>query len=427
MRIAVMNCVGEVAGFGNERLVLPALGEPVRHAALSGVVRGVVEQWGYAVAIGEVLAEARHRAGLSVAQVSERTRIREPVVRGIEDGDYTACGGDFYARGHIRAIAEVVHMDSAPLIREYDRVHRAPGMVSRVSLDELLATSAQAPHRRQPSRPAAAGLVASARSAWHRLNLQAAWTAIAAFCARALRKEVLPAGPEAAVATRASASRRRNWAGVLGLAVAVALGFAVYRVLTVPPHAAVIPPTGQAATDHPARHARPDQAPYTSHGSGAPSLAPAVPAQKPSPIHAAASSAGNLAHRPADRRSARGPLAPRLTSQRRLQEPAHGHAPASGHEPPGHGRRRPDHLAAAPTASAHRPPPTPNSPRHACRRPPTFPARAGWTAYASPRHAARTYSCESPPSRQIRAAPARRAQTVTAVGGGPPRARAATA
>ena len=310
MSIAVMNCVGEVAGFGNERLVLPALGESGRRAALSGVVRGAAEQRGYAVAIGEALAEARHRASLSVAQVSERTRIREPVVRGIEDDDYTACGGDFYARGHIRAIAEVVRIDSAPLIREYDRVHRAPGMVSRVSLDELLATSAQAPHRRQPSRPAAE--------------------------------------PESAVAARASASRRRNWAGVLGLAVAVALGFAVYRVLTVPPHAAVIPPTGQAAADHPARHARPDQAPYTSHGSWAPSLAPAVPAQKPSPFHAAASSAGNLAHRPADRRSARGPLAPRLTSQRRLQEPAYGHAPASGHEPPGHGRGRLGHLRPRP-------------------------------------------------------------------------------
>lgn len=299
------------------------------------------------MAIGGALAEARHRASLSVAQVSERTRIREPIIRGIEDDDYTACGGDFYARGHIRAIAEVMRIDSAPLIREYDRVHRAPGMASRVSLDELLATSARAPHRRQPSRPAAAGLVASARSCWHRLNLQAAWTAIAAFCALGRRKEIPPAEQESAVATRASASRR-NWAGVLGLglAVAVALGFAVYRVLTVPPHAAAIPPTGQAATNHPARHAPPEQAPRTSDGSWAPSPAPAVPAQKPSPMHAAASSAGNLAHRPGDRRSARGPLTPRLTSQRQLQEPAYGHAPASGHEPPGHGR--PAHLRPRP-------------------------------------------------------------------------------
>ena len=69
------------------------------------------------VPIGETLTVARQRAGLSVAQVSQRTRIRETIIRGIEDDDYSACGGDFYARGHIRAIAKVVGTDSEPLIR----------------------------------------------------------------------------------------------------------------------------------------------------------------------------------------------------------------------------------------------------------------------------------------------------------------------
>jgi cytoskeletal protein RodZ len=97
------------------------------------------------VSIGETLAVARQRAGLSVAQVSERTRIRETIIRGIEDDDYSACGGDFYARGHIRAIAKVVGTDSEPLIREYDTLRRAPGAAAAVSLEELVATSAQAP------------------------------------------------------------------------------------------------------------------------------------------------------------------------------------------------------------------------------------------------------------------------------------------
>ena len=48
--------------------------------------------------IGETLAQARQQAGLTVAQVSARTRIRETIIRGIEDDDYSACGGDFYAR-----------------------------------------------------------------------------------------------------------------------------------------------------------------------------------------------------------------------------------------------------------------------------------------------------------------------------------------
>ncbi len=77
------------------------------------------------MSIGETLARARHQAGLSVAQVSEQTRIRPLIIRGVEADDYSMCGGDFYARGNIRDIAEVVGTDSEPLIEEYDRDHRA--------------------------------------------------------------------------------------------------------------------------------------------------------------------------------------------------------------------------------------------------------------------------------------------------------------
>ena len=72
------------------------------------------------MSIGATLAAARRHAGLSVADVSERTRVREPIIEGIEHDDYSACGGDFYARGHIRAIAEAVGTDPAPLIEEFD-------------------------------------------------------------------------------------------------------------------------------------------------------------------------------------------------------------------------------------------------------------------------------------------------------------------
>jgi Helix-turn-helix domain/RodZ C-terminal domain len=75
------------------------------------------------VSIGEDLAEARRRSGLTITQVSQQTRIRESIIRDIEQGDFTACGGDFYARGHIRSIAGVIGTDPAPLISEYDADH----------------------------------------------------------------------------------------------------------------------------------------------------------------------------------------------------------------------------------------------------------------------------------------------------------------
>ena len=79
------------------------------------------------MSIGDTLAEARRQRGLTIAQVSERTRIRETIIRGIEQGDFSPCGGDFYARGHIRSIATVVGVDPVPLIREYDQEHGPPG------------------------------------------------------------------------------------------------------------------------------------------------------------------------------------------------------------------------------------------------------------------------------------------------------------
>ena len=75
------------------------------------------------MSIGDTLAEARRQAGLTITQVSQQTRIRESIVRAIEQGDFSPCGGDFYARGHIRSIAEVVGTDPVPLIREYDAEH----------------------------------------------------------------------------------------------------------------------------------------------------------------------------------------------------------------------------------------------------------------------------------------------------------------
>jgi transcriptional regulator with XRE-family HTH domain len=72
------------------------------------------------VRIGPALAGARTKAGMSVEDVSERTRIRRTIVSDIERDDYSSCGGDFYARGHIRAIAKAVGADPVPLIEQYD-------------------------------------------------------------------------------------------------------------------------------------------------------------------------------------------------------------------------------------------------------------------------------------------------------------------
>src|SRR5216684_689694 len=72
------------------------------------------------LSIGETLARARRDAGLSVADVSQRTRIRESFIEHLEHDDYPASGIDLFARGEIREIARAVGVDSKPLIGEYD-------------------------------------------------------------------------------------------------------------------------------------------------------------------------------------------------------------------------------------------------------------------------------------------------------------------
>ena len=73
--------------------------------------------------IGRQLARARIDAGLTVDQVSTRTRIRVPIVHAIESDDFERCGGAFYARGHLRLLAREVGLDGEALVARYDAEH----------------------------------------------------------------------------------------------------------------------------------------------------------------------------------------------------------------------------------------------------------------------------------------------------------------
>lgn len=73
--------------------------------------------------VGRALQQARIDAGLTVDQVSTVTRVRNPIIHAIEQDDFSRCGGDVYARGHIRALARAVGVDAAVLVEQYDAEH----------------------------------------------------------------------------------------------------------------------------------------------------------------------------------------------------------------------------------------------------------------------------------------------------------------
>jgi cytoskeletal protein RodZ len=104
---------------------------------------------------GAWLARGRAHEGLEIDEVSRRTYIRVGVLRRMEENDFTACGGDCYARGQLRILAAVLKLDEKELLAAYggkdaveDRAlvedtvpaqHRRPGPLRRgVSLGVLM-------------------------------------------------------------------------------------------------------------------------------------------------------------------------------------------------------------------------------------------------------------------------------------------------
>ncbi|NUR09250.1 MAG: helix-turn-helix domain-containing protein, partial [Nocardioidaceae bacterium] len=90
--------------------------------------------------IGPELAAARTRVGLSVDELAERTRIRPHVIESIEVDDVGPCGGDFYARGHLRT--RVLGQDTDRLVAEFDRRYATAPINARKVFEAELATGA---------------------------------------------------------------------------------------------------------------------------------------------------------------------------------------------------------------------------------------------------------------------------------------------
>ena len=75
------------------------------------------------MSLGEFMQGARESAGLSIDELAERTSIRAGLIREIENNNFVHCGGDTYARGHLRNIAAIISVDAQTLIDLYNKEH----------------------------------------------------------------------------------------------------------------------------------------------------------------------------------------------------------------------------------------------------------------------------------------------------------------
>ena len=73
--------------------------------------------------LGEFLQQARENAGLSVDELAHIVNLRSGLIRAMESNDFLPCGGDTYARGHIRNIAQITGSNAQELLAMYDAEH----------------------------------------------------------------------------------------------------------------------------------------------------------------------------------------------------------------------------------------------------------------------------------------------------------------
>lgn len=115
--------------------------------------------------IGERLQHARKRAGLSVADLSARTKIRATLLEAIEREDFARLPPGLLTRGFLRAYAREVDLDPDSVVRQFQAEFEPDAPRTAVATLDAAAgqTRAHASDRRRTSRPpAVSGAVAAA-------------------------------------------------------------------------------------------------------------------------------------------------------------------------------------------------------------------------------------------------------------------------
>ena len=72
------------------------------------------------MSLGSMITKARKDAGLSIDDLSAATNIRGPLLREMESDNFSQCGGETYARGHIRNIAAKLNVDPQIFITAFE-------------------------------------------------------------------------------------------------------------------------------------------------------------------------------------------------------------------------------------------------------------------------------------------------------------------
>jgi len=193
--------------------------------------------------VGQTVARARVAAGMTVAQIAEQTRVRGTVISAIESDDFRLCGGDVYAKGHLKSIATAVGIDPVALAAQFDEQRGATHTLAAPVEPILQPTQVTARDGGSHGLAALAGTLGASVS---------------------------------------GGRRGANWTAVMALALAVVVGVGLISFLQRPQSSTPVAGPSTSPSSAPGPGSTPSTAPST-----APSTSP-TPATSPTDVVAAA-------------------------------------------------------------------------------------------------------------------------------------------
>jgi len=99
------------------------------------------------MSLGSLLKQARTSAGLSVDDLAHRTSIRVELIRDFENDDFSKSGGETYARGHVRILANALGMTPSILLDAYAEEH---SVTKRAMADMLIENNVMVARSEKP-------------------------------------------------------------------------------------------------------------------------------------------------------------------------------------------------------------------------------------------------------------------------------------
>jgi cytoskeleton protein RodZ len=106
--------------------------------------------------IGAILSQARKRQHIDITTVEEQTKIRAKYLRALEEEDWDVLPAPAYARGFIRAYADLLGLDAEVLVDEYRHRHEEPPTTTYELPEPLLRGHTPEEGPRRPGRRVAA-------------------------------------------------------------------------------------------------------------------------------------------------------------------------------------------------------------------------------------------------------------------------------